>query len=308
MKAMDTHLLADCAFCPRECHVNRLKGATGWCKSGAGFRINSICLHHGEEPPVSGDDGICNIFFTNCNLQCIYCQNWQISDNKLDHGSDEMEFDGVIDRIISFLEKGITRVGFVSPSHVIPQMLTIIHEIEDQGYHPVWVYNSNGYDKVETLKRLEGIIDVYLPDLKYLDPALSKEYSGAGNYPETAMSALREMYRQKGAALHTADDGTITSGIIIRHLVLPGEVQNSLDVVRFIAEELSPNLHISLMSQYFPTPAVASHPRLNRTVSREEYKQVTDEMERLGLCKGWIQQPESQDHYRPDFRRENPFG
>ena len=299
--------LSDCAICPRECHANRLLAPSGWCRAGAGFSISSICIHRGEEPPISGDDGICNIFFTNCNLQCIYCQNWQISDNRREHSMNDMELEDVLRQITSILDRGIKRVGFVSPSHFIPQMLRIIREIEYMGYKPVWIYNSNGYDKVETLGRLEGIIDVYLPDMKYMIPALSKAYSGASDYPEAAMSALKEMFRQKGAVLHTAADGTAESGIIIRHLVLPGETENSYEVLRFIAGELSPRIHVSLMSQYYPTPAVSCHPKLNRTVTAREYSIVTDEMDRLGLHNGWIQELESHDHYRPDFLNEHPF-
>jgi putative pyruvate formate lyase activating enzyme len=303
----DLSELSDCALCPRECHANRFTGPLGWCSSDASFSISSICIHRGEEPVISGNDGICNIFFTNCNLQCVYCQNWQISDNRLDHRSDRMEFDAVIRQVTNILDTGIKRVGFVSPSHFIPQVLAIVSAIGSAGYDPVWVYNSNGYDKAETLKRLEGIIGVYLPDLKYMDSGIAKEWSQAEDYPQVAMAAVREMFRQKGSALHLDGDGTARSGIVIRHLVLPGEPENSRNVMRFIANELSPRLHVSLMSQYFPTPAVSCHPGLSRTVTRAEYRAVTEEMERLGLHNGWIQEFESQEHYRPDFRKEHPF-
>jgi putative pyruvate formate lyase activating enzyme len=299
--------LANCALCPRECHANRLVAPSGWCKAGAGFSISSICIHRGEEPAISGDDGICNIFFTNCNLQCIYCQNWQISDNRRDHIESEMEFDNVIIQVTGLLDKGIKRVGFVSPSHFIPHLIAIIREVENQGYKPVWIYNSNGYDKVETLKRLEGLIDVYLPDMKYFDSGLSWDYSSAENYPRITKAALKEMYRQKGSVLHLADDGTAESGIIIRHLVLPGETNNSIEVLKFIAAELSPKIYLSLMSQYYPTPAVSCHPQLSRIVTAREYRLVTNEMERLGLYNGWVQELESHGHYRPDFRNDHPF-
>jgi putative pyruvate formate lyase activating enzyme len=218
-----------------------------------------------------------------------------------------MDPEEVLRQVTAILDRGIKRVGFVSPTHFIPQMLAIIRETEKRGYKPVWVYNSNGYDKVSTLRRLEGIIDVYLPDLKYMDSAISGSYSGAADYPERVQQALKEMYRQKGAVLHTGTDGTVVSGIIIRHLVLPGETENSLDSLRFIAGELSPRMHVSLMSQYYPTPAVSCHPKLNRVVTREEYNLVTAEMEKLGLRNGWIQEPESHEHYRPDFLKEHPF-
>ncbi len=299
--------LADCALCPRECHADRIKGPSGWCRSDASFRISSICIHRGEEPAVSGPEGICNIFFTNCNLQCRYCQNWQISDNRRDHSADVRDPESAAEEITRLLDRGIRRVGFVSPSHFLPQVADLIFRVRKKGYDPVWVYNSNGYDKAETLRRLEGVVDVYLPDLKYLDGSLAEKFSEAPDYPEKATAALREMYRQKGAALHLADDGTVRSGVIIRHLVLPGEVENSLAVLRFIAEELSPKMHISLMSQYYPTPAVSCHPTLNRTVTPAEYRRVTEELDRLGLHRGWVQEMESHGYYRPDFNNPHPF-
>ncbi|MCX6250693.1 MAG: 4Fe-4S cluster-binding domain-containing protein [Bacteroidetes bacterium] len=300
-------VLKDCTICPRNCHADRFSCKPGYCKSDASFNISSICIHSGEEPPVSGKEGICNVFFTNCNLQCIYCQNWQISDTRVKRQDTQMTFEQVVERIIHILDKGINRVGFVSPSHFVPQVKAIIHAVQLLGYRPVWVYNSNGFDKVETLRSLENLINVYLPDFKYSDPEIASEYSDAADYPGIAASALKEMYRQKGAALHLSDVGTVESGIIIRHLVLPGHVTNSLGVLRYIAEEVSQRLHISLMSQYYPTPGVSCHPELKRTVTSEEYKMVTSEMEKLGLYNGWIQEPESTRNYRPDFNQDHPF-
>jgi putative pyruvate formate lyase activating enzyme len=218
-----------------------------------------------------------------------------------------MKLDEVIDSITAILDQGIRRVGFVSPSHFIPQMRVIIDVIESLGYKPVWVYNTNGYDKTETLRTLEGVIDVYLPDFKYMDPELAWQYSGARDYPLFAAAALREMYRQKGASLITGDDHTAESGIIVRHLVLPGQIQNSMDILRFLAEEISPRLHVSLMAQYYPTKKVANHPRLNHGITESEYRKVVDEMENLGMYNGWIQEFESSDFYRPDFSQPHPF-
>jgi len=218
-----------------------------------------------------------------------------------------MTLEKIIAKITAILDTGVARVGFVSPSHVIPQVKFIISAIHSLGYKPVWVYNSNGYDKIETLRTLEGLIDIYLPDFKYSDLALAAAYSDAIDYPEIAAGAIREMVRQKGPVLQLSDKGTAESGIIIRHLVLPGQVENSLKVVRYIAEEISPRIHVSLMSQYYPIPKVLCHPELGRTVLRNEYKRVSDEMMNLGMVNGWIQELESNDHYRPDFEREEPF-
>ena len=299
--------LINCTLCPRKCHVNRLVGELGYCKTDASFNIASICIHKGEEPVISGKKGICNVFFTNCNLQCIYCQNHQISDIRSDRRASIMELDIVVGKITAILDSGINLVGFVSPSHTIPQMKVIINAVNAQGYKPRWVYNSNGYDDADTLKSLEGIIDVYLPDFKYLDIQLSKKYSDAANYPECASKALREMYRQKGSAVHLDKDGIIESGMIIRHLVLPGALDNSRKVLRFIAEELSPRMFISLMSQYFPTVKAATFHPLNRLVLQSEYQMIIEEMENLEMYNGWIQEYESNAFYHPDFDRQNPF-
>ena len=299
--------LNDCDICPRECHADRFTSQLGFCRSDASFTISSICIHKGEEPVISGDTGICNIFFTHCNLQCIYCQNFQISDNTTPVSSAVMALEDVILRVSSILDSGINRVGFVSPSHFVPQMKIIIHTVESLGYKPVWVYNSNGYDKPETLRSLEGLIDVYLPDFKYMEAGLAGEYSDARDYPENVSLALKEMFRQKGSVLHLDENNNALSGMIIRHLVLPGHIENSMKVLNFIAEELSPKLHISLMSQYFPTPKVSCHPLLKNTVNPEEYAVVVSGMEELDLHNGWVQDLDSSSHYRPDFEQEQPF-
>jgi putative pyruvate formate lyase activating enzyme len=299
--------LRDCTICPRNCHADRYTGRNGYCRSDASFSIASICIHQGEEPVISGSNGICNVFFSHCNLQCQFCQNHQISNNKLKNQAFNTELSDVVKRITEILDSGIDRVGFVSPSHFVPQMRVIIDAVQSVGHHPVWIYNSNGYDKPETLQSLEGIIDVYLPDLKYMDQAMAHAYSGASDYPDAAARALREMYRQKGSTLHLREDGTAESGLIIRHLVLPGHVENSLSVLRFIAEELSPRIHVSLMSQYYPTAWVADHPVLGKHLARSVYLRAVQEMEELGLDRGWIQEFESSDHYRPDFDQLHPF-
>jgi len=213
----------------------------------------------------------------------------------------------VIRQLTHILDQGIERVGFVSPSHFIPQMKVIINIIHSLGYKPVWVYNTNGYDKAATLRTLEGTIDVYLPDLKYLEADLAWRYSGARDYPEHASMALKEMYRQKGSALITNECHQAESGIIVRHLVLPGHVSNSIKVLRFLAEEISPRIHVSLMAQYYPTKAVKGHPQLGRVVTEDEYRQVVEEMENLGMNNGWIQEFESSEFYRPDFNQPHPF-
>lgn len=292
-----------CSVCPRSCPDRQ----RGYCRIGAGFAVAAVCLHRGEEPPVSGTAGICNVFFAHCNLQCLFCQNYQISRNSSPISAGLDSLGQIIPEIEALLDGGARSVGFVSPSHRIPQMLRIIRELRRRGRTPAMVMNTNCYDRAETIAGLEGEIGVYLPDLKYLDPELARRWSGAADYPEAATAALREMFRQKGAALDLAPDGTARSGLIVRHLVLPGAVENSRACLRFIAEELSSDIHVSLMAQYHPSPAVRNHPELGRPLREEEYGEVREELERLGFHRGWVQELESHGSYLPDFGRPEVF-
>ncbi|MBN3034449.1 MAG: hypothetical protein JW861_02620 [Bacteroidales bacterium] len=299
--------MADCTWCPRECHADRFGDHLGYCNSGAGFNISSICVHHGEEPVISGNRGICNIFFSHCNMQCIYCQNYQISRNTHSEQGRIMTLDEVLAQCLNILDQGAGAVGFVSPSHHVPHVMVIIRALRLLGRNPVFVYNTNAYDKVETIRLLDGWIDVYLPDLKYMIPGLAESLSDTPHYPEIAAAAVREMYRQKGSTLITNHEGYAASGLIIRHLVLPGQIENSLNVLRFIAEEASAKVNVSLMAQYGPVRDTADHPFLGRTLLPAEYSAVLNEMERLGLYRGWIQELSSSMEYRPDFMRADPF-
>jgi putative pyruvate formate lyase activating enzyme len=298
--------LSRCSLCPRNCGVDRFSQKLGFCKSDALFRISSVCVHKGEESFISGEKGICNIFFPHCNLQCIYCQNYDISRNET-YLPDAIPYDELIRKICSVLDKTENIVGFVSPSHYLPQMLALIRGIKATGRNPVFVYNTNGYDKSESLRLLEGIIDVYLPDFKFMDPSLAMRYSQARDYPQIASAAIKEMYRQKGSTLIINARGIAESGIIVRHLVLPGTVDQSIEVLRYIANELSLKMHISLMSQYYPTELVKNHPILSRTILYEKYKQVVNAFHELGLYRGWTQDLESHASYRPDFSINQPF-
>jgi putative pyruvate formate lyase activating enzyme len=300
-------VLHDCTQCPRECHVDRTKGRTGYCQSGDEFAVGSICAHRGEEPVISGKHGICNIFFMHCNLQCTFCQNWQISRTQAPLTETIMSPSEIIRAIESILEQGARGIGFVSPSHYIPQMKTIIKALKTRGHNQPFIYNSNGYDKAEIIRSLENTIQVYLPDLKYMDDELAKRCSDAPNYVEYATSAIKEMYRQKGANIYLDDDGYIQFGLIIRHLVIPGQIENSKMVLRFIAEELSPDIHVSLMSQYHPTGDVKGIEDLGRTLKSDEYDEVLDEFDHLGFHRGWVQELASSRTYRPDFDKDHPF-
>jgi putative pyruvate formate lyase activating enzyme len=305
--AEDISLLRDCTQCPRECRVNRFRSADGFCRTDAGFNISSICIHRGEEPAISGPSGICNVFFSGCNLRCIYCQNHEISRHGSGSGFNPDEFEDILDRIEKILSEGIRAVGFVSPSHVVPQVRAIIKGLRSRGINPVTVYNTNGYDKIETLRSLSGLIDVFLPDLKYVTPNLASAYSDCYNYPEVALKAIKEIYYQKGSTLTINDEGAAEKGLVIRHLVLPGHAEESIKVLRTIAAEVSTGVAISLMSQYHATEEVRNHSVLGRTLFKHEYESVVNEMERLGFRNGWVQEMESHSSYIPDFSNDNPF-
>ena len=304
---MNKEQLNHCIICPRHCGADRYSDKLGYCKTGTDFHIGAVTVHKGEEPFISGKMGICNIFFSRCNLQCIYCQNYQISRNKEKIVDYNYNLNDLTEKIISILDTGVHAVGFVSPSHCIAQMKMIITALHQRGKRPVVVMNTNAYDNAEILHTLEGMIDIYLPDFKYMDSNLSKKYSDVSDYPEIALKAIKEMYRQKGSMLRYDDDGQGESGLIIRHLILPGHVENSLAVLRCIAEELSTSVHISLMSQYYPTESVKDHPVIGRRLNPDEYEMVVREMEFLGFYNGWIQELESSSSYIPDFIKEHPF-
>jgi putative pyruvate formate lyase activating enzyme len=300
-------LLSECTLCPRECKADRFSSRKGTCGADAGMNIASICIHRGEEPAISGTDGICNIFFGGCNLRCRFCQNHEISDPRSIRRNDYNLLEDALDEIEKILSKGIKSVGFVSPSHVMPQVKAIIRGLTSRGLRPVYVYNTNAYDKRSVIKSLDGLIDVYLPDFKYANPGLSKDYSGSSDYPGFALGAIKEMYYQKGSSLLLDEDGMAYNGMLISHLVLPGHTEESKKVLKTIAEELSPGVHLSLMSQYHPTINVKDHPLLGRTLYRKEYQEVVECMEGLGFRNGWIQDMDSNCSYRPDFSREHPF-
>jgi putative pyruvate formate lyase activating enzyme len=294
-------------MCPRQCGADRTSSVLGFCGVDGKPHIAEICLHKGEEPVLGGEAGVCNVFFSSCNLKCVFCQNYEISQLK-DCKKEITSVQKAVDRIANILCTGVKALGFVSPSHQVFQMKTIIDLLHKRGFYPTVIYNSNGYDDVATLRELECYVDIYLPDFKYGLSELGVKYSSAPDYPETALKALKEMYYQKGSRLETDDSGRALNGLIIRHLVLPGNIENSLKALETIAYEISPNIHISLMSQYYPEFKALEISGLDRLLTEDEYDTVCQKAEDLGLYKGWFQQLESNKNYRPDFKKEgNPF-
>jgi len=278
----------------------------GFCKTRTKPLVSSVFLHKGEEPVLSGNVGVCNVFFAHCNLQCVYCQNNQISCNDFVNESWERLVNDIVNLITPILDSGVRILGFVSPTHQVVQMVEIINALHQKGYFPTIVYNTNYYESVDTLKELESVVDVYLPDFKYANNSLGLRYSGVSDYFDVAKLALKEMYRQKGTSLLLGDDGLVEFGLIIRHLVLPSHSAESVELLEFLADEFSPRLHISLMSQYFPPSGLHLPNPINRVLSKEEYSKVLNTMEVLGY-RGWEQSMESADCYRPYFNSNEPF-
>lgn len=303
----DLLTLEDCTLCPRECHVNRLRGEKGICGTDAGFNIASVCMHRGEEPPVSGTMGICNIFFEGCNLNCIYCQNHEISHPCGPGSHHGVDLEIILDQIEKIMSTGVNAVGFVTPSHVVPQVKSIIRGLNSRGLKPVTVYNTSTYDRVETLKSISGLIDVYLPDFKYVSPELAELYSGASDYPQVALKALKEMYYQMGSVLQLDENGIAERGMLIRHLILPGHTEESISVLETLAEELSSGVNLSLMSQYYPAYNTTGNHVLNRLLYKAEYEDVVYAMKKLGFRNGWVQDLASSSSYNPDFSKTLPF-
>ncbi len=312
-----------CRLCPRACGADR-SNDKGFCGAPDDLEVASVCLHRGEEPPLNP---IINIFFAHCNLQCIYCQNYQISGKgeSLKVKGERYSADQLADRVCEKLSTlhptpSTPLVGFVTAAHYahrIPQIIDAIRQKLSTTHYPLptFVYNSSGYESVDTLRSLEGLIDIYLPDYKYADPALAAAYSHAPDYPEVALDALREMIRQVGIGLKVDDQGQAYRGLIVRHLVLPGHVDNSLQALDRLAELAnssnqafmqSSNLHLSLMAQYYPPRPDLPAP-LDRCLTPDEYNRVVDRAIDLGLTAGWIQELQANDNYRPDFSKSNPF-
>jgi len=300
-----TDRLTRCECCPRTCRVDRLAGQVGFCGIGAGICLAHAGLHFGEEPPISGVKGSGTIFFAGCNLRCVFCQNYQIS-QKFQQGNTRMvTTDELASEMVSLQDKGAHNINFVSPSHMIFQMGDAIRAAKGKGLVVPVVYNSNGYDSVDALRQIRGLVDIYLPDIKYLEPGPGKQFSAAADYADIVPGVLREMLDQVGH-LEMDAEGIAVRGLLVRHLVLPDHMDNSRRCLDFLAE-LSPNTFVSIMSQYSPQYKAGNYPRINRPLTAAEYAQVIDHANALGLENAFMQELESQEHCLPDFAQESPF-
>lgn len=284
----------NCTLCPRRCGVDREAGQTGFCGMPAGLRIARAMLHYGEEPPISGSFGTGAVFFSGCTLRCVYCQNWEISAGGKGKAVSSEQLRALFERLI---DEGAQSIDLVTPTHFLP---SILPALTPKLPVPV-VYNCGGYERVETLRQLEGLVDIYLPDMKYADNALAARLSAAPDYFETASAAIREMYRQTGPAL--VEDGIMRRGVLLRHLVLPGYLENTLRVLDWAAETFPKNaVMLSLMSQYVPMGPARSMPPLDRRLTQEEYDGAVSWMQLCGLTFGYTQDPSAAtQELLPDF-------
>ena len=300
--------LASCDICPHNCKINRLEGQRGFCHSAFAPIIASYCTHHGEEPVLSGNRGSGTIFFGNCNMRCVYCQNYQISQDWRRQKKNEYDISTITDRMLILQDELYCHnINFVTPSHFVPQIVKALLEAIPHGFHLPLVYNSSGYDSLETIEALDGIIDIYLPDLRYADNKIAKKYSGVPDYVERSRAAIKEMYRQVGK-LELNDEGVAQKGLIIRHLILPERLAGSAESLSWLAKEVSPEVTVSIMAQYYPMHKAAKYPALARGINTAEYQEVVDLLEKLGLENGWVQEMDAPTNYLPDFESEgHPF-
>ena len=300
-------LLASCDICPRNCRVNRLADEIAACYSGYKPFVSAYVPHFGEEPVLCGSRGAGNIFLGNCNLRCVYCQNYQISQNWRAERPKEVSIERLAEIMIELQDMGCHNICFVSPTHFVPQIIKAVSLAIPLGLRVPLLYNTNGYDALHILRLLDGIFDLYLPDLKYSDEEIGWKYSKVKGYVRHARAALTEMHRQLGDTVVMGDDGLVKRGLIIRHLVLPNGLAGSRETLKFIRDELGTAVSLSVMAQYYPAHKAAGMDLLNRNLHPMEYLRVLDLLDELGLEEGWAQEFESADYYRPDFERETPF-
>lgn len=298
------NMLAKCRICPRDCDVDRLKDEVAACYSGLLPIVSTYTPHFGEEPALVGTGGAGNVFLGLCNLRCVYCQNYQISQTFKEQRKNEISFERLAEMYLELQERGCHNINWVSPTHFAPQLAKSLLIAAERGLRLPVVYNTNAYDSVEVLKLLEGAVDIYLPDLKYSEDEAGREYSKVTEYVRHSRASIKEMYRQVGDGLVYGEDGLLKRGLIIRLLVLPNDIAGIQESLLWIRRELSPKVSVSLMAQYFPTNKVGAerYPLISRKIRWSEWLTAIEQMESLGLEEGWMQDFDSAaEYYRPDF-------
>lgn len=292
-----------CVLCPWDCRIDRTAGKLGVCKSADRAKVASANPHFGEEPMISGKKGSGTIFFANCNLHCKYCQNYQISQEGM---GNEIGNDQLADMMLMLKSKGCHNINLVSPTHYLPNIIGALVTASEKGLDLPLVFNTNGYEKTETLEMLDGIVDIYLPDIKYSASDNAVKFSNAPKYFDYNRSALKEMQRQVGC-LELDEKGIAIRGLLVRHLVLPNDIAGSQKAFRFLANQISKDTYVAVMAQYRPCYNAANDPHLGRTITRDEYKRAIRWAKESGLHNILTQELESSELFLPDFKRTDPF-
>lgn len=318
MSTIENYMM-DCTLCPRKCHANRLVGQTGYCGQTAIVHAARAALHFWEEPVISGKNGSGTIFFSGCSLRCVFCQNHEIA---IGENGYPVTGEHLTELFFRLREKGAHNINLVTPSHFVPQVALAIRSAKDAGFSLPIVYNTGSYEEPDTLKMLEGLVDIYLPDFKYFDPAISARYANAPDYFTKASAAIAEMFRQVGEPVLTSypsqntvegtDSATAQSscllmkrGVIVRHLLLPGQTKDSKKILRHLHNTYGDRIYISILNQYTPLPHVCDFPEIHRKVSAEEYDRVVSFAEKIGIVNGFIQEGDvAQESFIPAFNGE----
>ena len=289
--------LSSCSICPKNCKVNRKKGEKGFCRGGLLPKITRASLHMWEEPSISGEKGSGTVFFSGCNLGCVYCQNYEISRSNM---GKEADFNRLCDIFFKLYEKGAHNINLVTPTHFLPEILKAVELSKKKGIKIPFVYNTSGYESVESLKRADGLIDIYLADFKYISHDLAKKYSHAPDYPDIVKAALSEMIRQNPECVFD-ENGLMQKGVIVRHLMIPNCISDSKRVLKYLAK-FKDQIFLSIMNQFTPTPALVSYPEINRKVFDIEYQKLIDFALELGFEKAYIQEGDTAKlSFIPDF-------
>lgn len=300
---MEKNILAElekCEICPHKCKINRNNNQIGRCKATDKIKIGLYSTHNFEEPCISGKKGSGTVFFSNCNLNCVYCQNYEISQQGK---GKEITIEELSNIFLKQQEKGVENINLVTPTSYVPQIIEALKIAKSQGLKLPIVYNTNGYENIETIKKLEGYIDIYLPDLKYAENDIGKKYSKIENYFETATIAIKEMERQVGKPQFD-ENGVMTKGIIVRHLVLPNNIENSKKIIKWMKENLNKETYVSIMAQYFPTykAKTEEYKEINRKLTPKEWEEIENYIDELEFENGFIQElGEHEEEYVPKW-------
>ncbi len=298
---MSLSLLEDCTLCPRECHVDRTRGETGYCGRTVELMVARAALHYWEEPCISGEKGSGTVFFSGCSMGCVYCQNRNIAQGL---AGKIITIERLAEIFLELQDKGAENINLVTPSHYAPQIREAVSLAKEKGLILPIIYNCSGYEKLETLIRLQGIIDIYLPDFKYMDQKPARRYSGCDNYSKYAIPALEEMVRQTGEPVFD-ERGMLTKGVIVRHLTLPGYLEDSKRILEYLYHTYGERILISIMNQFTPLEAVKEYPEINRRITDEEYEELVDYAIELGVENGFIQEGgTASESFIPEFNNE----